>query len=217
VPLHRFELAGGHPALDFLNTIQDWTVPASVDYLGDFRDAVRFGRAAGLLTGGEARALGVRPAAAEVARLRELRAVLERIFRRQVLGRAPGGADLDHLTDTLVRAARATRLRGGAGRPVQSHIALSEAGAQVLRFRLAQAAAALLTSPELDRVKSCPTCGWFFLDASKNRSRRWCSMRSCGSSAKSGRYYRRKRGFDTSGRSIAEPYLSASPVPTSRP
>jgi predicted RNA-binding Zn ribbon-like protein len=196
VTLHRFELAGGHPALDFLNTIQNWSVPAPVDYLGDFRDALRFGRAAGLLTGGEARALGARPAAAEVARLRELRAVLERIFRRQVIGRAPGEADLDHLAGALADAARATRLRGGAGKPVRSHIALA-AGAEVLRLRLAQAAAALLTSPEMDRVKSCPTCGWLFLDTSKNRSRRWCSMRTCGSSAKSRTYYRRKRGAVT--------------------
>ena len=195
---HRFELAGGHPALDFLNTIRDWSAPAPVDYLGDFRDAVRFGRAAGLLTQGEARALDARPAGAEVARLRELRGVLERIFRRQVRGRVPGETDLDHLAGALARAARTTRLRGGAGKPVLSHIPLGAAAAEVLRLRLAQAAAALLTSPELERVKSCPSCGWFFLDASKNGSRRWCSMRTCGSNAKSRRYYRRKRASTVS-------------------
>ncbi|MGH7701051.1 MAG: CGNR zinc finger domain-containing protein [Gemmatimonadales bacterium] len=42
-------------------------------------------------------------------------------------------------------------------------------------------------------MKSCPSCGWFFLDASKNRSRRWCSMATCGSSAKARRYYRRRK------------------------
>src|SRR6266508_4642896 len=94
---HRFELAGGHPALDFLNTIQDWTVPARVDYLGDFTDAVRFGRAVGLLTAGEARALDATNASTEVARLRELRGVLEQIFRRQVRGRAPAAAHLEAL------------------------------------------------------------------------------------------------------------------------
>lgn len=192
----RFELAGGHPALDFLNTIQDWTVPAPVDYLGDFSDAVRFGRAAGLLTRAETGALNATSAHAEAARLRELRGVLEQIFRRQVRGRAPAAADLEHLARALAAAARATRLRGGAGRPVRSHVALGAAGAAVLRLRIAVAAAALLASPELDRVKSCPACGWFFLDASKNRSRRWCSMTSCGASAKSRRYYRRKRGFN---------------------
>jgi predicted RNA-binding Zn ribbon-like protein len=205
VTAHRFELAGGHPALDFLNTIHDWTAATPVDYLADFADAVRFGRAAGLLTPGEGRALRPQGAVAEVARLRGLRRVLERIFRRQVRGRVPAGADLDQLALALSRAARATRLHGGPGRPVRSSIALGEAGAEVLRLRLAQAAAALLTSSELDRVKACPTCGWFFLDASKNRSRRWCSMRSCGASAKAGRYYRRKRDAAQASRNESAP------------
>jgi predicted RNA-binding Zn ribbon-like protein len=201
---HRFELAGGHPALDFLNTVQDWTVAAPVDYLGDFSDAVRLGRAAGLLTAGEARALGFAEASGEVARLRGLRRGLTRIFRRQTRGRTPAPADLDQLARTLAHAARVTRLRGGAGTPVHSHIGLEAAGAEVLRLRIAQAAAALLTSPALARVKACPTCGWFFLDASKNRSRRWCSMTSCGASAKSRRYYRRKRGIDPARGSLTD-------------
>ena len=53
------------------------------------------------------------------------------------------------------------------------------------------AAVALLVSDAMLRVKSCPTCGWFFLDVSKNRSRRWCSMDTCGAVAKARRYYRR--------------------------
>jgi predicted RNA-binding Zn ribbon-like protein len=60
-----------------------------------------------------------------------------------------------------------------------------------------EAAATLLVSDAMRRVKSCPTCGWLFLDASKNRSRRWCSMDTCGAVAKARRYYRRlKDGVD---------------------
>jgi predicted RNA-binding Zn ribbon-like protein len=49
-------------------------------------------------------------------------------------------------------------------------------------------------SHKLDRVRSCQgdTCGWLFLDMSKNRSRRWCSMSDCGNTAKARRYYHRK-------------------------
>jgi len=194
MPPHRFELAGGHPVLDFLNTIQDWTREEPVDYLGDFADAVRFGQAAGVLTRGEAGALRPDGTHAEVARLRALRALLERIFRRLVLGKAPATADLDRLSVALARAARLTRLRGATGSPVRPHLDLALAKAEVLRFRLAQAAGTLLTSPEMRRLKACPSCGWFFLDASKNGSRRWCSMDTCGASAKARRYYRRKRG-----------------------
>jgi predicted RNA-binding Zn ribbon-like protein len=53
-------------------------------------------------------------------------------------------------------------------------------------------AAELLTSGPLERVRECPgddTCGWLFLDTSRNGSRRWCDMRTCGNRAKARRHY----------------------------
>ncbi|HEV2391667.1 MAG TPA: CGNR zinc finger domain-containing protein [Verrucomicrobiae bacterium] len=32
------------------------------------------------------------------------------------------------------------------------------------------------------------TCGWLFVDSSKNHSRRWCDMRDCGNRAKARRH-----------------------------
>ena len=58
-----------------------------------------------------------------------------------------------------------------------------------------RSAAELLTSPEtLLRVRECDgtDCTWLFLDQSRNRSRRWCSMESCGNRAKVRRHYRRR-------------------------
>jgi predicted RNA-binding Zn ribbon-like protein len=49
---------------------------------------------------------------------------------------------------------------------------------------LAQAAVDLLRSPRIARLKQCGHCRWVFLDTSKNRSRRWCSMAHCGTEAK---------------------------------
>jgi len=49
---------------------------------------------------------------------------------------------------------------------------------------LAQAAVDLLRSPRIARLKQCGHCRWVFLDTSKNRSRRWCSMAHCGTDAK---------------------------------
>ena len=56
-------------------------------------------------------------------------------------------------------------------------------------------AADLLTSRELERVGRCADerCGWLFVDTSRNRSRRWCSMESCGNRAKARRHYRKSR------------------------
>jgi predicted RNA-binding Zn ribbon-like protein len=85
-------------------------------------------------------------------------------------------------------AARAARLRR-AGRQLTRAIDVDTAGAAALRWRIVEAAVVLLTSAQLERVKACPNCGWFFLDTSKNRSRRWCSMAMCGTNAKAHAYY----------------------------
>ena len=41
------------------------------------------------------------------------------------------------------------------------------------------------------RLKACEHCGWVYYDASKNRSRRWCSMQACGGRLKAKNYRRR--------------------------
>ncbi|MBD0709688.1 MULTISPECIES: CGNR zinc finger domain-containing protein [unclassified Streptomyces] len=47
-----------------------------------------------------------------------------------------------------------------------------------------------------DRIKLCdqPECSSYFLDTSRNGTRRWCSMALCGNRAKVARHYARTRG-----------------------
>lgn len=58
---------------------------------------------------------------------------------------------------------------------------------------LAAAWSELLVTGEAARLKRCAehACAWVFWDVSKNRSRRWCSMRVCGNRAKVRRYAER--------------------------
>ncbi|MEV6108283.1 CGNR zinc finger domain-containing protein [Streptomyces sp. NPDC051940] len=53
----------------------------------------------------------------------------------------------------------------------------------------------LTATGDATRLKRCAehTCGWVFWDVSKNRSRRWCSMRVCGNRNKSRAYAARVR------------------------
>jgi hypothetical protein len=57
---------------------------------------------------------------------------------------------------------------------------------------IAVAAADLLRSDRLGRLKMCGNCRWLFLDRSRNGSRRWCSMDECGVHTKMRRYRARK-------------------------
>ncbi len=69
----------------------------------------------------------------------------------------------------------------------------TRAGLDVPAQQVAVSALALLASDDLGRVKQCdgPTCGWVFLDTSRNRSRRWCDSRECGNRERVRAHYRR--------------------------
>jgi predicted RNA-binding Zn ribbon-like protein len=49
-----------------------------------------------------------------------------------------------------------------------------------------------------ERIRHCahPACVLWFHDTSRNGTRRWCSMETCGNRAKAGRHYARARGID---------------------
>jgi predicted RNA-binding Zn ribbon-like protein len=189
-------LAGGHPVLDFVNSIDDWTVPAANDYLREFGDAVRFASAVGLITRREAQTLTDvrgRSGAAELDALRRLRASLEGVLRAWLAGRRAPASDLGVLQDNLAETIGGTRLAPAGDRPLAREIPAASNGPAVVRFRIVERAIALLASDQVARVKACPACGWFFLDVSKNHSRVWCRMDTCGAREKARRYYRRTR------------------------
>jgi predicted RNA-binding Zn ribbon-like protein len=180
------ERVGGHPVLEFVNTLYSWTAPNARDELASFADASAFAVETGLIDTAEAAALAD-PDDRELAKLRELR----RLFHRALPARSPKPDDLDALARAWSAAARHGRLRPASRGRVD--LVFAAAGPALVRHRLVQSAVELLTSDARSRVKSCPACGWLFLDATKNASRRWCSMQTCGSAAKAAAYYRRKK------------------------
>jgi predicted RNA-binding Zn ribbon-like protein len=63
---------------------------------------------------------------------------------------------------------------------------------------LLAAAAAIgrfLFETDFEKLKLCalPTCGWLFVDVSRNGRRRWCDMSVCGNLAKARRFQARHR------------------------
>ncbi|MDD7942516.1 CGNR zinc finger domain-containing protein [Actinomycetospora lutea] len=61
------------------------------------------------------------------------------------------------------------------------------ADAGALPWLLADAGARLLTGTMTDRLRRCANhdaCVLVFLDTSRNRARRWCSMEMCGNRSK---------------------------------
>jgi hypothetical protein len=149
-----------------------------------------------------------------LAEARDLRAVMDAVFRPPATAaaaqRPPGAA-------VRLSAKAAGRPSAAADEPPGRALAhlLARTGAAVERARLARvdgafhllwdgdhlerplwplaaAAVDLLRSGPLDRLKACEDCPWLFLDTSRNRSRRWCTMDDCGSRSKMRRYRARR-------------------------
>jgi predicted RNA-binding Zn ribbon-like protein len=195
----RFELSGGSPCLDLANTLEARPTPRPRELLRTYADLVAWAEEAGLLTHREGPGLRARakrrPREAEEARRHALllRESLFSIFSAVAAGAAPPAPALASLNLALPRALGRLRLvpRGRA----LSWGWSGERDWDRPLWGVIQSAADLLTSPLRERVRECagPDCAWLFLDASKNRSRRWCDMTVCGNRAKARRYYRRRR------------------------
>ena len=130
-------------------------LPDPRDYIPTFAESLRFAQVAGVITAAEAKRLGTRPAGAELRRLHDLRARLERVFRAVLDGRAPLSEDLDALARDAAAAARTARLRTLGGQLTRT-IDPTVAGLATLRLRLVEAAVTLLTSERFARLGACP-------------------------------------------------------------
>ena len=128
---------------------------------------------------------------AVVARTQRFRAALRRILEAEARGTGAASADLASL-NRILSASGAKRGLIPTVRGYGWGWLGDGAGPERLLWPVAFSAARLLESPDLVRLKSCDGCGRLFLDASHNRSRRWCDMQGCGNRAKVARYRARK-------------------------
>ena len=195
----RLSLLGGAPCLDFVNTVDPRFGDENVDYLDSYPALVAWGVHAGVLTLEERVALlregERRPAEADetLARAVELREALYRLFAAGADGQPAPHDDLCTLNRALGATLNHVRLEATAGAYRWTWEEDDTALDRVL-WPVVRSAAELLTAeaPALVRACSSSACGWLFLDATKNHSRRWCSMQGCGSREKARRYYRRR-------------------------
>jgi predicted RNA-binding Zn ribbon-like protein len=194
-----FQLLAGHVALDFANTLDQRFDPAGpLELLISYDRLLAFCEEAGVLTGPETRRLRHDVQAPDtertLERATELREALYALFASAVHGRpAPTGA-LRVLNQALREAERSRVVAADRSRFVW-HVEGGESHAMAPLWRIADAAADLLTSPDIVHVRDCgaETCRWLFLDRSRNHSRRWCEMKTCGNRTKARRFHARHR------------------------
>jgi predicted RNA-binding Zn ribbon-like protein len=196
--IEEVRIVGGNLALDLVNTRD--TAPdgkPGFDRLIDYGHLLAWAVRAGVISPGgaddAARGAAARPedAASALRRVRDMRSDFYEIFEAIALDKHPPRTSLDALRSAHAEAVARGSLvdRGGAFVWDWSN----HEDLESVLWPVVHAATELLTSGELHRIKRCGRCSWLFLDATKNRSRRWCSMEGCGTHEKSERFIARRR------------------------
>lgn len=189
-----FKLVAGHPALDFINTL-DWRFreAGTEELLASYDDLLRFLSQTELLSSrsqrNALRAVSDSVAAGTLVACRELREAAAVLFYAAVDDRVPQPASIRTI-ERLFREAR-NRQRLSFSRPgFRWEWSASIPTAEWPLLLLTESVRGLLLSGDLQRLRACenPECRWLFLDTSKNHTRRWCDMKLCGNRIKARRF-----------------------------
>ena len=197
----EFQIIAGELCLDFINTLDNRPTPKRrQELLRLFRDFADWALQAKAINPEQhdqlvhAAGMDIQAATNMLALAIQLRECLYRIFSDVMRRRHPSGEDLRTLNFFVSEAFSHVQLR-----PVKTGFQLDweECGVRLesILWRIARSASDLLTSPDLRYVRECSdsTCRWFFVDRSKNHSRRWCDMKVCGNRMKAKKFYRSRR------------------------
>ena len=201
---HVFEFDGGRPALELVNTMGGLRGVRPNERLTAYPDLAFWALQLGLI---DQRRMDALLAAAQGHPRKAALALEEAVVAREALhdvvvatieSREPPAPALEVVNAWIAEASshRVLRPRSGGG-----FEGVFEDDGSLLAFLrpVAMDAADLLERGLAEgRVRRCEQasagrCGWFFLDETRNHSRRWCNMKDCGNRAKQRRHWLRQK------------------------
>jgi len=197
-----FSFLGGAAPLDFCNTVDWHSSETPQDRLRGYKDFVAWAVAAGVVSEDEGEACFAtargrdREADEAFRKAIQIRETLFRIFSAAAHREAPNELDVARLDEAWRETSARLAFAYGEGGFEWRWTFGDEPDLLRPLYRIVRAAVELLVTPRAAEVRRCegpPGCGWLFLDRTKNRSRRWCSMSDCGNREKTRRYYQRRR------------------------
>ncbi len=193
----KFAFIGGHPVLDFVNTLDGRLGEQQFDLLDSYDSLRDWISRAGLVAPVTADSLAAmqtanpKKAAAVVVRAVTLRDSLYHLLSSLAAGKRATPRLLEMLNAeygrarvplTVVPGGQASGMRWAWSGDLDLFSPLRE---------IVLSAGLFLTSKTLDRLRKCsvPKCSALYLDATRNRSRRWCDSATCGNRERVRRHY----------------------------
>lgn len=189
----RFEWSGGHPALDFVNTLDERPSDSPIENLATYRDLVRFVELAGLVEPSVAARLSHlngHTCSRVVNRARTLRENLHDVLSAAHSGRPARKLDLDAIS-AAIKAAHAARVLVASPSPgLASHRWSPVLAPDIPLHVCALAIERLLIDEDPKSIRKCGAsdCDVYYVDRRKGQRRQWCSMKNCGNREKQRRW-----------------------------
>lgn len=194
----KFFFVGEHLCADFINT-QISANGQNIDLLENFYDLVAWLHQAHVLSDMQAQeslaSWDNTPAAAQVlTAAKQLRQTIQAIIANHATAKIIAQSTLDALNQLLVHYVGFHQLVT-TQKGIELHFHPVTRQAIDLMMPIAQAASDLVCNNGFSHIRKCenPVCPLYFLDTSKNHTRRWCSMAICGNRMKATAFYRRHR------------------------
>jgi predicted RNA-binding Zn ribbon-like protein len=189
-PLGRMRMLAGTPALDFANTLH-WRDDRLVDFVPTYRALVEFCGPARLMSVAEIRKV-LNYAKHHPQRSADLHqsALAFRVILKDWLNASAANRPRRRVPRKAMIAAIS---KAAGGLCLDDLMTMPDDSDTILHLpllRIAAAAAWLILFPPEGDIRQCEAdgCGGFFLNASRSKPRRWCSMDGCGNRMKATRF-----------------------------
>jgi predicted RNA-binding Zn ribbon-like protein len=180
--------------LAFINTLSSRPTDEPVEKLVSYEALANWARDQHLISASAADRLITEAkkhphqAASVLTRAKNFREALNGLAQAVAAGKPPAPDVLQTISDALAGAYANGRLVPYEG--VLQWAASADDDLDRVVWEIGRAAGRLVVSPRLARVRPCAAedCGWWFADDTKNHSRKWCEMKSCGNREKARRH-----------------------------
>jgi len=190
----KSDFIAGRPCLDFVNTVGGLRGGVANEKLKAYADLLEWAHVGGFATKAQFDALkreaSEHPGQAEkvLRRAVVLREAMHDAFKALIKGKLPKLDGLTLINRELGEALAHACIKKG---PRGFHWDWSdEIALDLPLWAPARSAGELIVDIDVARLHECAgdTCGWLFLDETRNGSRRWCDMKGCGTRAKVRRF-----------------------------
>jgi len=186
---------GGHPILDFINTVEDQDKSRLVSHIHDWQSFLNWIELSPLFNAQHKASLHKYGQAESNAALIELHMIREafHVMFKDLLSR-PTNHEIPKPIELGIQAAisRASFVRENNQYQWQSNTKVSNGLIDTLYLSLDN----FLRTQDISKLRECGRCTWLFLNSGRGRGRRWCRMSTCGNREKS-EYFRKRQTIDT--------------------